>query len=125
MDDQGTLFGPAMPSRPTRRRLPPRQTTVTISAETIAAVVAGRVSGERAIPEAIGAVRPGVQNVAVDLGTIRWTDPKTNRRMAFATPSVVRDALPALAHGDSPEPFRFILGRAARSARPAVPWAPD
>jgi hypothetical protein len=37
----------------------------------LAAVTAGRVSGERAIVEAVGAARPDVRNIAVDLGTIR------------------------------------------------------
>jgi hypothetical protein len=97
--DQGTLFDPAPSSWPARRRRPPRQTTVAISTETIAAVIAGRVSGERAIQEAIAASRPDVRNVAIDLGTIRWTDPKTGRRVIFNTPIVVRDALLDLARG--------------------------
>jgi hypothetical protein len=116
-DDQRTLFGPAPPSRPARRRLPPRQTTVTVGAEAITAAAAGRIDGERAIAEAIRAARPDVRNVAVDLGTIRWTDPKTGRRVTFATPIVLRDALLGLAGGVAPEPFRFILGRAARVTR--------
>jgi hypothetical protein len=115
--DQGTLFDPAPLSWPARRRQPPKQTTVTISAEVIAAVIAGRVSSERAILEAIGAARPDVRNVAIDLGTIRWTDPKTGRRVIFNTPIVVRDALLGLARGAPPEPFRFSLGRAARVTR--------
>jgi hypothetical protein len=115
--DQGTLFDPAPPSWPARRRRPPRQTAVTISAEAIAVVIAGRVSGERAIQEAIGAARPDIRNVAIDLGTIRWTDPKTGRRVMSNTPIVVRDALLALARGAPPEPFRFILGRATRVTR--------
>ena len=115
--DQGTLFGPARPSRPARRRLPPRQTAVIVSAEAIAAATAGRIDGERVIAEAVRAARPDVRNVAVDLGTIRWTDPKTGRRVTFATPIVLRDALLGLAGGVPPEPFRFILGRAARVTR--------
>jgi hypothetical protein len=127
LGEQGTLFGPAAPSRPARR--PPRQTTVTISAEAVAAATVGRIDGERVIAAAVRAARPGVRNIAVDLGTIRWTDPKTGRRVTFATPTVVRDALLALAlaRGDAPEPFRFILKRAthtARSVRPALPLVP-
>ena len=126
--DQGTLFCPAPPSRRARRRRPPRQIAVTISAEAIVAATVGRIDGERILTEAIRAARPDVRNVAVDLGTIRWTDPKTGRRATFATPIVVRDALLALARGEAPEPFRFILGRANRTAgtiRPALPLAPD
>ena len=112
--DQGTLFGPAAPSWPRRARRPPRQTTVTVGAEAIAVVAAGRIDGAHLIAEVVRAARPDVRNVAVDLGTIRWTDPKTRRRVTFDTPTVVRDALVGLAHGITPEPFRFILGRAAR-----------
>ena len=115
--DQGTLFGAAVPPRPSRRRLPPKQTTLTITADAIGAVIAGRIGGELAIVEAVRAARPDVRNVAVDLGTIRWTDPKTNRRVTFHTPIVVRDALLELARGAVPEPFRFILGRATRVTR--------
>jgi hypothetical protein len=113
---QGTLFETAPPPRSTRRR-PPKQTTVIITTEAIAAVAAGRIDGEGAIVEALRAARPEVRNIVVDLGTIRWTDPKTGRRVMFKTPISVRDALLRLARGDAPEPFRFILGRAARVVR--------
>jgi hypothetical protein len=78
------------------------------------AVTHGRIGGERIIVEAVRAAWPDVRNVAVDLGTIRWTDPKTRRRVTFAMPIVVRGALLALAQGATPEPFQFILGRPAR-----------
>jgi hypothetical protein len=123
-DDHRTLFGPAPPSRPARRRRSPRQTTVTISAEAIAAATVGRIAGEGIIAEAVRAARPDVRNVAVDLGTIRWTDPKTGRRVTFPTPITVRDALFAFARGVGPGPFRFILGRAAHAARPVRPALP-
>jgi hypothetical protein len=115
--DQGALFGSVTPSRPTRRRQPPKQTTVTISAEAITAATAGRIDGEHVIVEALRAARPDVRNVAVDLGTIRWTDPKTSRRVTFQTPTAVREALLGLRNGAVPKPFRFILGRAARVTR--------
>jgi hypothetical protein len=114
--DQGTLFNPVAPP-PARRRRPPRQTTIMISADAIAAVMTGRTDGERVIAEAIRAARPGVRNIAIDLGSIRWTDPKTGRRATFTTPVTVRDALLELGHGAAPQPFRFILGRAARVTR--------
>jgi hypothetical protein len=62
----------------------------------------------------------GPGNIAVDLGTIRWTDPKTGRRASFAMPVMVRDMPIAVGRGIVPEPFRFILGRDARAARPSV-----
>ena len=114
MSDQGSLFAPATPSRPARRRRPPRQTTVTVTAEAISAATAGRIVGEHVIAEAVRAARPDVRKVAVDLGSIRWTDSKTGRRVTFDTPATVRNALLGLADGRTPESFRFILGRAAR-----------
>jgi hypothetical protein len=121
------LFGPATATQPAHRRQPPKQTAVFVGTEAIAAATTGRIDGERIIAAAVRSARPEVRNIAVDLGTIRWTDPKTGRRVTFATPTVVRGALLALARGDAPEPFRFILGRAthtARSVRPALPLAP-
>jgi hypothetical protein len=115
MGIQGTLFGTAPPSRPARRRYPPRQYTVTVSSEAIAAMTVGGIAGERIMAEAVRAARPDARNVAVDLGTIRWTDPKTGRREVFSTPATVRDALLGVARGMAPEPFRFILGKAARA----------
>jgi hypothetical protein len=120
---QGTLFGPATPSRRARRREPAKQITVIISVDAIVAMTRGRIAAERIIVEAVRAARRDARNAAVDVGTIRWTDPKTGRRVTFATPAVLRAALFALAGGATPEPFRFILGRAARAVRPATPPA--
>lgn len=115
--DQESLFGPAAPPRRARLRMPPRQTTVTVDLEAITAAAAGRIDGERMIANAVRAARPDVRNVAVDVGTIRWTDPKSGRRVTFQTPVTVRDALLCIARGAAPEPFQFILGRAARVLR--------
>jgi hypothetical protein len=90
---------------------------VTVSVEAIAAAKIGRIGGARLIVEAIRAARPDVRNVAVDLGTIRWTDPKTGRRVAFATPVAVRAVLLGFAGGAACEPFRFVLGRLSRVTR--------
>jgi hypothetical protein len=119
--EQRLLFGPATTARPARLRQPLKQTAVSLSAEAIAAVTAGGIDGERIIAAAVRAARPDVRNIAVDLGTIRWTDPKTNRRVTFTTPAVVRAALLAFAGGATPAPFRFILGRATRAPRPVRP----
>jgi hypothetical protein len=90
---------------------------VTVSADAIAAVLAGQLTGEEAITKAIRAARPDVRAIAIDLGTIRWTDPKTELRVTFDTPAAVRDALIALSHGSTPKPFRFRLERTARVTR--------
>ena len=50
--------------------------------------MAGRMTGEAIIAEAVRAARPDVRNVAVDLGTIRWTDQKSGKRVTFRTPEL-------------------------------------
>jgi hypothetical protein len=109
------------------RRRPPRQTLVSVSAEAISAVTAGSIDGRRIVAAAIRAARPEVRNIAVDLGTIRWTDPQSGRRVTFATPAAVRAALLAFAGSAAPGPFRFALGPAVSAARPVrpAPPAPD
>jgi hypothetical protein len=108
---QGVLWPTQQPRRAARPRQAPKLTTVTVSADAIAAVVAGRTTGERVIAEAIRAARPEVRNVAVDLGSIRWTDPNTRRRVALVTPAAVRAALLDLDRGTAPAPFKFAIGR--------------
>jgi hypothetical protein len=59
-----------------------------------------------------------VRNVAVDIGTIRWTNPKTSRHVTFDAPAMLRDdGLLDLSRGVAPEPFLFILGRAVHVTR--------
>jgi hypothetical protein len=122
--EQGHLFAPTSATRPARRRRPPQQTIVSISAEALSAVTAGSMGGERIVAAAIRSVRPEVRNVAVDLGTIRWTDPETGRRMTFTTPVVVRNALFALAGGATPAPLRFRLRRAVDAMPPVKRMGP-
>jgi hypothetical protein len=110
--DQGSLFGPAIPAR---RREPLKQTTVIISADAITAITVRGIAAERIIAEAVRAARPDVRNVVVDLGTIRWTDPKSGRRVTFDAPAMVREALLGFARdGDVRKPFRFTLRRATQ-----------
>jgi hypothetical protein len=82
---------------------------VIVTADGLAAARAGRMRGEDVIAEAIRATLPTVRNVAVDLGSIRLTDPKNLRRLTLKTPDAVRCALIALVHGHPLEPFRFII----------------
>jgi hypothetical protein len=110
--DQGKLFGSAVTR--SRRRLT-ADIVVSIGSEAIDAMRAGRMNGERLITEAIRAALPGVRNIVVDLGTVRWTDPTTNRRETFRTPNVVRSALLDLRSAE-PKPFQFRLKAAPPSA---------
>jgi hypothetical protein len=113
---QAKLF-PLASSRLVRCAQPPTEATVMVAAAAIADVIAGRCAADEAITKAIRAARPDVRAIGVDLNSIRWTDPKTELRVTFDTPATVRDALLALSHGGTPEPFRFHLGRSARVTR--------
>jgi hypothetical protein len=97
-----SLFGGTSSRAAAQPRKPPRQTTVIVGGDAIAAATTFRVTGEHVIAEAVRAARPDVRNVAVDLGSIRWTDPKTGRRVTFDAPDAVREALLALGRGIAP-----------------------
>ena len=71
---------------------------------------------EKAIPEdsshcmiadALRAARPDARAVAVDLATIRFTDPKTRRRLIYLTPIPAQIALLKFDDGQIPEPFQL------------------
>ena len=83
--EQGTLFG-QLPNRPRPGNRSPGRAVVTVSPEAITAATLRGVHGARLIAEAIHAACPDVRNIAVDISTIRWTDPKTNLRATFDTP---------------------------------------
>ena len=90
---------------------------MTVTAGSIADVVAGRCAAEEAITKAIRTARPDVRAIAVDMGSIRWTDPRTELRVTFDTPAAVRDALIRFTFGRTPKPFRFHVGPTARVTR--------
>ena len=96
---------------------PPRETTVIINAEALAAAKAGRMTGEELIASAIQTALPDAQNVAVDRDSIRLSDPRTDRQVTFRTPGAVRYALVALVHGQPLKSFRFTLGRTESEER--------
>ena len=55
--------------------------------------------------EAVKAARPGAQKVAVDLQTIRFTDPKLGLRFTYLTPRPCQIAIINFDQGIRPEPF--------------------
>jgi hypothetical protein len=64
------------------------------------------------IAEAIKEQVPGAQRVAVDLRTIRWSDPKKGLRYVYMVPPIAADALIRFDKGMSLRPFRFRLANA-------------
>jgi hypothetical protein len=78
-----------------------------------------RDSSHCMIAETIKRKMPTARGVAVDLGTIRWTDPEKRLRYIYLTPRSAQIALIEFDRGILPEPFRFTLRTAAQIIRPA------
>ena len=80
------------------------------------------------IADGLSAAFPNARRVSVDLATIRFTDPKTERRYIYLTPRPAQLALLSFDAGDKPDPF-VVQGTAAQivdaaaakaAARPAT-----
>jgi len=68
-----------------------------------------RDSGFCIFAEAIKSTFPDAKSVAVDLQTIRFTDPKKGFRYAYLTPRVCQVAIINFDQGHKPAPFTFRL----------------
>ena len=66
-------------------------------------------SGHCMIADALREALPHVKGVAVDLQTIRFTDPKKAQRYTYLTPPIAQDYLVAFDQGQFLEPFTFNL----------------
>jgi hypothetical protein len=69
------------------------------------------------IAEAIRLAVPNAQSVAVDLVTIRWTDPVRELRYIYLTPRLAQHALIDFDSGVEPRPFDVKLAGAAQVVR--------
>jgi hypothetical protein len=76
-----------------------------------------RDSGHCMISTALRQQLPGITGVAVDVATIRWTDPTKRFRFVYLTPRVAQLALIDYDRGINPQPFAFKLHRAVQIAR--------
>jgi hypothetical protein len=63
------------------------------------------------IAEAVKKARPKATRVAVDLATIRFSDPELGLRYTYLTPRTAQTPLLQFDSGMVPEPFSFMLGR--------------
>jgi len=61
------------------------------------------------ISEAIKREHPGWLRIETDLATVRWTDPRTEKRYICLTPDGARDALVLFDQGASIQPFAISL----------------
>jgi hypothetical protein len=66
-------------------------------------------SGHCMIADALKAAFPDAQSVAVDVQTIRWTDPAKSQRYIYLTPRSAQVALVRWDQGIVIEPFSFKL----------------
>ena len=78
---------------------------------------------ERAVPkdsnhcmiaEAVRRAYPAARAISVDLATVRFTDPKKTLRFTYLTPRIVQAALINFDQERKPEPFSFVLRKAAQ-----------
>jgi hypothetical protein len=99
------------PAKPGRRWFSPTL-RVDIDQETIDDSVR-RDSSHCMIAETIRKLLPDAANVSVDLGTIRWTDPRKRLRYTYLTPRIAQIALIDYDRGFAPDPFHFTLRMAA------------
>lgn len=76
-----------------------------------------RDSSHCMIAEAVREAYPDAKHVAVDLQTIRFTDPKRSLRFTYLTPRIGQVALVHWDDGTKPEPFEMTLrgGQVTRS----------
>lgn len=84
---------------------------VKVTPEIIAAATA-RDSQHCMIADAVKAAEPGAKSIAVDLATIRFTDPKRGLRYTYLTPRIAQAQLVRFDQGVASEPFDFVLRRA-------------
>ena len=70
-----------------------------------------RDSSHCMIAEAVRAAFPDARRVAVDLQTIRLTDPVRGLRYTYLTPRIAQEALIRFDQGEFPGAFRFRLQR--------------
>jgi hypothetical protein len=97
---------------------------VAVKAETINTSMRAN-SSHCMIAEAIKLAVPEAKHVAVDISTIRWSDPAKGLRYVYLTPRVAQEALVDFDEGTPPSPFSFILRGAhvSRAGRPPGPSA--
>jgi hypothetical protein len=99
-------------SKAPRRKLPRGKTfTIAVSAELIS-MSKERDSSHCMTAEAIRAAVPWARSIAVDLQTIRFSDPEKRLRYTYLTPRLVQVELVNFDQGITPDPFDFRLSGA-------------
>lgn len=96
---------------PARAR-PAPQLKITVTAEHIEQAIP-KDSSHCMIAEAIKASHPEFRQIAVDLATIRFSDPTAGKRYIYLTPRTAQVALLDFDRARKPDPFEFTV-RAAQ-----------
>ena len=84
--------------------------SVTVTPDVIETAVT-RDSGHCVIADAIRHSIPGVNRVSVDLQTVRFTDPVTQKRYIYLTPPMAQVVLIGFDQGVRPQAQRIRLGK--------------
>jgi hypothetical protein len=101
----------------TKKRRTPRSRRIELQiTDEIIECAISRDSQHCMIADAIKAAVPDAQKIAVDLATIRFTDPKKRVRYTYLTPRIAQVELVKFDQGIKTEPFSFQL-RAAQVTR--------
>jgi hypothetical protein len=82
--------------------------------EEIINVAVPKDSGHCVFADALRVAVPRAQFISVDLQTIRYSDPKTDRRYIYLTPAPIQRALVDFDQGIKPGPHKVRLGRPAQ-----------
>jgi hypothetical protein len=68
-----------------------------------------RDSSHCMVAEGVRAVSPNARSIAVDVQTIRWSDPERGLRYTYLTPRLVQEKIVQFDQGVLPEAFSFQL----------------
>lgn len=108
-----TVPPPAPPAKKSQRYRKPATPRVTVPVtREIIERAERRDSSHCMIAEAIREAVPGATAIAVDLQSIRWSDPVLRLRYVYMTPSVCQVVLVSFDQGIHTNPFSFTLSRA-------------
>jgi hypothetical protein len=108
---QATQTAPPAKKHQRYKKPPTPRVTIPVTREVIERAER-RDSSHCMIAEAIREAVPGATAIAVDLQSIRWSDPVLRLRYVYMTPPVCQVALVSFDQGLHTNPFSFTLARA-------------
>lgn len=108
VDSVTTTKTAGKPTAGGKRRRPSPRHSIPVTRDIIGKAII-RDSSHCMIAEAIKAAIPTAKSIAVDLASVRWSDPDTGLRYTFLTPRRAQVALLDFDQGLTPDPFTLNL----------------